>query len=96
MALSLATLTVATLLALIPPAATKFVIDYVLGGKPLPETVPDWVPREPRPLLLTITIGVLAISTIKLVIHIWGRWHATRVTKLLQMSVRKKVFAHAM
>ena len=33
MALSLTTLTVATILALIPPAATKFVVDYVLGGK---------------------------------------------------------------
>ena len=39
--------------------------------------------------------GVLAISLIKIALHIWGRWHATRVTKLIQMSVRKRVFAHA-
>jgi len=93
--LSLATLTVATVLALIPPAATKFVVDYVLGDRPLPGSVPAWVPREPWPLLLTITVGVLAISIVKMGLHIWGRWHATRVTKLLQMSVRKQVFAHA-
>jgi ATP-binding cassette subfamily B protein/subfamily B ATP-binding cassette protein MsbA len=88
------TLTVATLLALLPPAATKFVVDYVLGGRPLPSTVPDWVPRNPWPLLLTIAAAVLTISLLEMSIHIWGRWHATRVSKLLQLSVRRQVFAH--
>jgi len=92
---SLAALTAATLLALIPPASTKIVIDYVFNGKPLPAMVPAWVPRQPWPLLVMITIGVLVISLLKLVLQIWSRWHATRVTKLLQMSVRKQVFAHA-
>ena len=59
--MSLATLTLATILALIPPAATKFVVDYVLGGKPLPDSVPDWVPRDPWRLLLAITATVLTI-----------------------------------
>jgi len=92
---ALCTLTLGTLLALIPPAATKFVVDYVLGGEPLPQYVPTWIPREPWPLLVTIAIGVLVISLTKTVLRIWGRWHATRVTKLIQMSVRKRVFAHA-
>jgi ATP-binding cassette subfamily B protein/subfamily B ATP-binding cassette protein MsbA len=91
---SLATLTAATVLALVPPAATKFVVDYVLGGKRLPESVPGWIPRQPWPLLVLITAGVLAISLIKMSIHVWGRWHATRVTKLIQMEVRRRVFAH--
>lgn len=95
-AFSLSTLTIATLLALIPPAATKFVVDYVLGGRPLPDSVPDWLPHQPWPLLLLITAGVLAISLVKTGMHIWSRWHATRVTKLIQMSVRKQVFTHAM
>lgn len=94
-ALSLGTLTVATVLALIPPAATKFVVDYVLDDKPIPPSVPEWVPRERWSLLVMITAAVLAISFVKIVVHIWGRWHATRVTKLIQMSVRKRVFAHA-
>jgi len=94
-AFSLTTLTVATLLALVPPAATKFVVDNVLGGKPLPESVPDWVPRQPWPLLLLITGCVIGIALLKLVLHIWGRWHATRVTKLIQMSVRKQVIDQA-
>jgi ATP-binding cassette subfamily B protein/subfamily B ATP-binding cassette protein MsbA len=94
--LALFTLTLATLLALLPPAATKFVVDYVLTGQPLPASYPTWLPREPLPLLVAITAGVLAISLIKLGIHIWGRWHATRVTKRLQLAIRKRVFAHVM
>jgi ATP-binding cassette subfamily B protein/subfamily B ATP-binding cassette protein MsbA len=95
-ALSLLTLTVATILALIPPAATKYVVDYILNDRPLPDSTPAWVPHEPWPLLVWITLGVLVISLAKLLIHIWGRWHATRVTMLIQNSVRKKVFDHAL
>ncbi len=96
MAFALATLTMATLLALVPPAATKIVVDYVLGDKPIPDFVPAWVPRERWPLLLAMTACVLGISLFKLLIHVWGRWHATRITKLLQMNVRRRVFAHVM
>jgi ATP-binding cassette subfamily B protein/subfamily B ATP-binding cassette protein MsbA len=94
LAFSLLTLTIATVLALIPPAATKLVIENVLGGKPLPAAVPAWIPRAPWPLLLVITSGVLVISLVKMLIHLWGRWHATRVTKRLQLSLRKKVLEH--
>ena len=92
---SMATLTVATILALIPPAAVKLVVDYVLADQPLPAEVPEWIPRGQWPLLLCIVGGILVISFAKLILHIWGRWHATRVTKLLQMSIRKRVFEHA-
>jgi ATP-binding cassette subfamily B protein/subfamily B ATP-binding cassette protein MsbA len=94
LALSLATLTVATLLALIPPAATKFVVDYVLGGKPLPAGVPSWVPREPWQLLIAIIVGVFIITLAKLFLHMSSRWQSTRVTKLTQLSLRKRVFDH--
>jgi ATP-binding cassette subfamily B protein len=92
---SMATLTIATILALIPPAAVKLVVDYVLTSQPLPAVIPEWIPRQPWPLLLLIVGVILVISLVKLSLHIWGRWHATRVTKLLQMSIRKRVFEHA-
>ncbi len=92
---SMTTLTIATILALIPPAAVKLVVDYVLTKQPLPAVFPKWVPRQSWPLLLLIVGVVLVISLVKLFLHIWGRWHATRVTKLLQMSIRKRVFEHA-
>ncbi|WP_339733278.1 ABC transporter ATP-binding protein [uncultured Gimesia sp.] len=95
MILALLTLTIATLLALIPPIATKFVVDNVLDKKPLPVSLPKWIPREPWPLLVSITITVIVISMIRVALQIWGRWHATRVTKMIQMKVRKAVFAQA-
>jgi ATP-binding cassette subfamily B protein/subfamily B ATP-binding cassette protein MsbA len=94
LALSLFTLTIATLLALIPPAATKFVVDNVLGRKPLPSSVPAWVPRDPWPLLLTIILGVFVVSIAKLLLHMSSRWQSTRVTKLTQLTLRKRVFGH--
>ena len=48
---SMATLTVATILALVPPAAVKTVVDYVLTKQPLPEGFPEWIPREPLSLI---------------------------------------------
>ena len=92
---SLSTLTVATLLGLLPPAATKFVVDYVLKDTPLPEDIPTWIPRERWSLLVAIVISILVVSGIKIVIHMWGRWSATRVSKLVQVAVRKRVFQQA-
>ena len=62
MAFQLATLSVASLLALVPPGRTKIVVDYVLNDGPLPETVSDWAPREPWNLLVVICIGIVVIS----------------------------------
>jgi ATP-binding cassette subfamily B protein len=96
-AFALFTLTIATLLALIPPAATKIIVDNVLSGRPLPATLSEHVslPTDQWQLLLLIISVVMLISFTKIGLHIWGRWKATRVTKRLQMSVRKKVYEHA-
>ena len=106
-AFALATLTVATILGLAPPAATKFVIDSVLGDTPLPAVLTDTFPlpagaedgtltRAGRgTLLLWIVGGVLLISFVKVAVQLWGRWYATRATKRVQMAVRKRVFEHA-
>ncbi len=94
---ALATLTISTPMALVPPAATKVIVDYVLTGQPLPESIPAWLhlPDDPWQLLLLITAAVFVISMVKIAIQIWGRWYATRATKRTQMSVRKRVFEHA-
>ncbi|HUG17462.1 MAG TPA: ABC transporter ATP-binding protein [Planctomycetaceae bacterium] len=94
--LSLATLSIATLIALFPPAATKFIVDNVLGERPLPAFWPGWLPSEPWPLLSSIVIVVFVLSLVRAALGLWGRWHATRVTKLIQMSVRKDIFSHMM
>lgn len=93
----LASLTLSTSLALIPPAGTKFLIDYVLSSEPLPEPLASQFPalNDPKTLLLATVLVVVSISLVKIVIHISGRWYATRITKHIQLDVRRRVFEHA-
>ncbi|MFN0196275.1 MAG: ABC transporter ATP-binding protein, partial [Planctomycetaceae bacterium] len=94
--IALFSLTISTLLGLIPPAGTKFVIDYVLTGVPVPQSLIDWgLPSDHWNLLWFVAGGMVGIAVIKIGVHLWGRWYATRATKRLQVNVRKRVFAHA-
>jgi ATP-binding cassette subfamily B protein len=95
----LASLTLATLLGLIPPAGTKFLLDYVLTSRPLPESFAIWFPSlvdaAPKTLLLYTLLAVLSVSIAKIFVHICSRWYATRITKRIQLDVRRRVFEHA-
>ncbi len=97
-AFALFTLTISTILGLIPPLATKFVIDYVLGNETTPAWLTDPLPllADPWNLLLFITAAAFFISLLKTALHLWGRWYATRATKHLQLTIRRRVFAHTM
>jgi ATP-binding cassette subfamily B protein/subfamily B ATP-binding cassette protein MsbA len=94
---ALGTLTVSTILGLVPPAATKFVVDNVLGSEPLPQSLPfvRWLPADRWSLLIVVAITVTAVSFLKVGLHISGRWAATRATKRLQLGIRKRLFEHA-
>lgn len=96
-AFALATVSVSTLLGLIPPAATKVTIDYVLSDRPLPA---EWItnyhlPSDKRQFLVWIGVGLIVVSVMDTLIHLWGRWHATSVTKRVQVHVRRLAFDHA-
>ena len=95
--LALSLLTVSTALGLVPPAATKLIIDNVLGEAPLPGWLASWLGGDvsAKQLLLVICVSVFIISMAKLVIGLTSRWMATRTTKLVQMSVRKRVWEQA-
>jgi len=95
--IALGTLTVATLLALVPPAATKFVVDYVLTDQPLPPwlTARGFSADDRFQLLSAVVATVVMVGMVRIVLGIVGRWFATRSTKWLQLSVRKRVFEHA-
>ncbi len=97
LAVALATLTVSTLLKLVPPGVTKLVIDYVLPGKPLPPAIAErWhLPSQGMPLLVVLSSFVLAISIVSMLVSMWGRWLATVTTKRVQVELRKRVFDHA-
>jgi ATP-binding cassette, subfamily B, bacterial len=94
----LATLTVATILRLIPPAGTKLAIDYVFT----PGTeLPGWLAAIPGldenrfHLLLGIAGGVLLITIVASLVGLWGRWRVTQAANQLQVALRRHVFTHA-
>lgn len=97
LSLVLVSITLATLIGLAPPAGTKFAIDYGLTGQPLPEPLSQRYPelRDPHTLLIATVAIAAGLSVLKIAIHLWGRWEATRITKRIQLAVRRQVFEHA-
>jgi ATP-binding cassette subfamily B protein/subfamily B ATP-binding cassette protein MsbA len=97
--LALAGLSVGTLIKLVPPAATKLVIDHVLLGLPLPGSwagrLPFALPTGPRALLWGLVALVMAVSVVGSIIGLWSRWLATRTSKRVQVAMRRRVFEHA-
>ncbi len=96
-AVALATVSISTVLRLLPPAATKLVVDYVLLRRPIPESVTRRIPipEDPKARLVLLVAAVLAASVLGLVVGLFGRWRATLATKRVQVSVRRRVFEHA-
>lgn len=94
---TLLSVTLSTLLGLLPPAGTKFVVDYVLNRVPAPAWLERWFPslNSPLRLLAAAVVFVCVISVIKIVIHVWGRWYATKISKHIQLDIRRHVFDHA-
>lgn len=95
--LGLASLTISTLLALLPPLGTKVAIDSALTNPPapLPETLARWVGSpEPITLLIGIAIAVALVTLVRTAIHLYGRWLCTQAVNQVQMSIRRRVFDH--
>ena len=94
---ALLTVTASTVLGLLPPAGTKFVIDFALDGKPLPGWISRLFPSltTPTRILAAAVSVVVVVSLLKIVIHIFGRWYATKISKQIQLAIRRQVFDHA-
>lgn len=96
---SLSTLTISTLLGLLPPAGTKLAIDYVLTRPPLPlpaSVSPYLASFNPMQLLWLIAVTVVGLTLVRTAIHIWGRWYATKAVQMMQADLRRRVFEHAL
>jgi len=95
-AFSLVTVTLATGFALVPPAATGFVLDHVLGEKP----APAWAERiglvgDGRHLLVVVGVAMIALAVVSIAIGMTGRYLNTRNVKQLQSLVRRRCFERA-
>jgi len=96
-AFALATLTLSTLLSLLPPAATKVAIDYILTvpPQPLPDATPDFFRGlSPWNQLVTISIAVVVVTLIQTLIQLTGRWQATLAVNQVQARLRRQVMEH--
>jgi ATP-binding cassette subfamily B protein/subfamily B ATP-binding cassette protein MsbA len=97
LAVALVALGIATLFGLVPLYGTKIVFDNVLRDHPLPASVPRWIhlPTDRRELLTVVALAMVALAAGSEVFGLWSRWQTTRMTKRVQVAVRKKVFDHA-
>ncbi len=104
--LALVTVTVMTLISLVLPAATKVAIDYIITDNPGPAGLPQRVldvlrisvgdVETHRKQLLWWLGGVMvALSAVAVFVGIVGRWQMTRVTKRVQVGMRRRAFHHA-
>ncbi len=85
------------MLKLVPPVATKLVIDYVLVSEPVPERWARWWPASLSNVQLLLLIGgsVIGLSLVATLLHLSGRWFATKAVNKVQVHVRRRAFEHA-
>ncbi len=98
---ALGTLSVATLLGMAIPAATKFAIDYVITDHPGPSGIPPGVrellalPEDRVALLWRLGLAMVSTSLLAVAIGTWGRFQMTRLNKQMQIHLRALAFARA-
>jgi ATP-binding cassette subfamily B protein/subfamily B ATP-binding cassette protein MsbA len=95
-AVSLVAVTIAAALRLIPPAATGFALDHVLGQRPMPDILSRiGLPATSGNLLATIAVALVAVAVASASIGTWGRYLTALANRRLQSRLRHRVFAHA-
>jgi ATP-binding cassette subfamily B protein/subfamily B ATP-binding cassette protein MsbA len=106
--LSLVTVTITSVMGLAIPASTKIATDYIVTDNPgpsgLPEGVRAWLglaadthdTAQRVGLLWTLGFAMVALALVGVAINMLGRWHMTRVTKRLQVDLRRQAFEQAM
>jgi len=94
---ALSTLSISTGLGLVVPAATKLAVDFAILDTPGPQGLPHWVPGrgDRHTLLWTVAAFMFATAAAAVLVGIWGRYQATRLTKILQSTLRRRAFEHA-
>jgi ATP-binding cassette, subfamily B, bacterial len=103
--LALVTLSIAVLLGLLMPLSTKIALDYIITDNPGPTGLPPIVQEQLGPfaavredrvrLMWFLGAGMLSITAATVLLGIWGRWQCTRITKRVQVALRRRVFEHA-
>jgi len=101
--LALVTLSISTIIGMVLPISTKIVLDFIWADVPGPEALAQhiWIPRhadglaDRMAMLWLIGAAMIVLTGASVLISMWGRWQATRITKRLQVSFRRRLFDHA-
>ena len=98
---SLVTLSLAVMFGLAMPMSMKIAIDYIINDTPGPTGLPEILgahdgSRADRVgLIWQLGAIMLVVTAFSITFAMWGRWQCTRITKRVQVSLRKRVFGHA-
>ncbi len=98
---ALCTLSISVALGLLMPLSTKIAFDYILSDNPGPGGLPEFVgvagdaSGDRKRLLLLLSGAMFVVAASAVGVGIWGRWQCTRITKRVQVRLRKRVFDHA-
>jgi len=83
------------------PMSMKIAIDYIISETPGPAALPDFLgnyegTRADRvQLIWMLGAAMLVITSGAILFGMWGRWQCTRITKRVQVALRRRVFDHA-
>ncbi len=101
-AISLVTLSCSVAFQLLGTAPMKIAPDYILTDNPGPTGYPEWVKTilggwdDNRVAQLWLLGAFMLFTAVTAsAFAIWGRWQCTRITKRVQVSLRRRVFDHA-
>jgi ABC-type multidrug transport system fused ATPase/permease subunit len=99
--MALFTLSISVGLGLLMPISTKIAIDYIITDEPGPTGLPKFLGEftadkgDRVELIWMLGLAMLVVSVLAVGIGVWGRWQCTRITKRVQVALRRRVFAHA-
>jgi len=98
---SLMTLSLAVVFGLAMPMSMKIAIDYIINDTPGPTGLPvflgthDGSRADRVGLIWQLGAIMLVVTAFSISFAMWGRWQCTRITKRVQVALRKRVFGHA-
>lgn len=90
---ALTAIAVGTVLTLYPPFATKIIIDYSLNRSDTP-MMARLLPADKWASIVLLALSACGVSIVGALLHVWGRWQAIRISKLVQIELRRRLLRH--
>jgi ATP-binding cassette, subfamily B, bacterial len=95
-AVALGAITISAALRLVPPAATGFALDHVLGHRRMPDLFGRMgLPTGPSELLAAVGVVLVSVALISAAVGTGGRYLTALASRRLQSRLRRQVFARA-